>query len=70
MTPMKKLILVIVLVTVSAYLRLAHSGLGCADWPACYGRIGVTQVANPTNLVESRNDPALSWATPLHVRVR
>ena len=34
------LLLVIVLVSLSAYLRLAHSGIGCADWPACYGRIG------------------------------
>lgn len=26
-------------VTVSAYLRLSGAGLGCADWPDCYGRI-------------------------------
>jgi cytochrome c oxidase assembly protein subunit 15 len=34
------LLLVIVLVSLSAYLRLAHSGIGCANWPACYGHIG------------------------------
>ena len=34
------LLFVIVLVSLSAYLRLAHSGIGCADWPDCYGRIG------------------------------
>jgi len=27
------LILVVLLVSLSAYLRLAHSGIGCADWP-------------------------------------
>lgn len=26
-------------VGVSAYLRLAGAGLGCADWPACYGQV-------------------------------
>ncbi|NNF16093.1 MAG: hypothetical protein HKN70_05055 [Gammaproteobacteria bacterium] len=34
------LVLVFVLILVSAYLRLLHSGIGCEDWPACYGRIG------------------------------
>jgi cytochrome c oxidase assembly protein subunit 15 len=35
------LILVLVLVTLSAYLRLDHSGIGCEPWPACYGNIGI-----------------------------
>lgn len=26
-------------VAISAYLRLSGAGLGCADWPACYGAI-------------------------------
>jgi cytochrome c oxidase assembly protein subunit 15 len=67
------LLLLIVLVSLSAYLRLAHSGIGCADWPACYGLIGdvpaVTQPAAPADayqqLVDESNKP-LSWATPLH----
>lgn len=29
--------LTLVVVMVSAYLRLQAAGLGCADWPACYG---------------------------------
>jgi cytochrome c oxidase assembly protein subunit 15 len=32
------LLLMLVLTTTSAYIRLAQAGLGCADWPACYGR--------------------------------
>jgi len=67
------LVLVIILVSLSAYLRLAHSGIGCADWPACYGRIGeVPEISQPVEsadayqqLLEQRNQP-LSWATPLH----
>ena len=67
------LLLVIVLVSLSAYLRLAHSGIGCADWPACYGRIGEPPVVTEPvpvqdayqQLVRESNQP-LSWATPLH----
>lgn len=32
-------VLSVLVVMVSAYLRLSGAGLGCADWPACYGRI-------------------------------
>ncbi|MCJ7815187.1 MAG: COX15/CtaA family protein [Xanthomonadales bacterium] len=67
------LVLVIVLVSLSAYLRLAHSGIGCADWPACYGHIGdAPSVSQPftsedayQTLVTESNEP-LAWATPLH----
>ena len=67
------LLFVIVLVTLSAYLRLAHSGIGCADWPDCYGRIGdppaVSQTISTENayqrIVAEASQP-LAWATPLH----
>lgn len=32
-------LLSILVVGVSAYLRLAGAGLGCTDWPGCYGRV-------------------------------
>jgi cytochrome c oxidase assembly protein subunit 15 len=67
------LLLVMLLVSLSAYLRLAHSGIGCADWPACYGRIGdppaVSQTISSENayqrIVAEASQP-LAWATPLH----
>ena len=67
------LLLVMVLMSVSAYLRLSHSGIGCADWPACYGRIGepvaTSQVLSSENayqrIVAEASQP-LAWATPLH----
>lgn len=34
------LAMAIALALVSAHIRLTNSGLGCADWPQCYGRIG------------------------------
>jgi len=62
-----------VLVSLSAYLRLAHSGIGCTDWPACYGRIGDPPAVNQTissenayqRIVAEASQP-LAWATPLH----
>jgi cytochrome c oxidase assembly protein subunit 15 len=73
------LILVIVLVSLSSYLRLTHSGIGCAEWPQCYGRIGPAPVSGQTvvnrlqaesqdayqRLLEQSSGP-LAWATPLH----
>lgn len=35
------LLLTLCTVVLSAYIRLAQSGLGCEPWPACYGQIGV-----------------------------
>jgi len=67
------LVLVIVLVSLSAYLRLTHSGIGCEDWPQCYGRIGDFTTSDTTDpaqtsyqdLVDQASQP-LAWATPLH----
>ena len=65
------LLLVISLVSISAYLRLDHSGIGCADWPSCYGQIGAADEQQPTatttyeRLIEEAAEP-LSWATPVH----
>lgn len=65
------LLLTITLVCVSAYLRLDNSGIGCADWPECYGRIGAADVAEATigstyeRLAIEARQP-LSWATPVH----
>lgn len=64
------LLLVILLVVLSAYLRLDHSGIGCEPWPACYGNIGVPGDSPSVSgtyerLLEEASKP-LSWATPLH----
>ncbi len=65
------LIFVLALVSVSAYLRLENSGIGCPDWPACYGMIGDPAEAAPTvgstyeRLAIEAQEP-LSWATPVH----
>ncbi len=35
------LLICLVLVPLGAYVRLSNAGLGCPDWPGCYGHIGV-----------------------------
>lgn len=34
-------LLALVVVMLGAYTRLTHAGLGCPDWPGCYGFLGV-----------------------------
>ncbi|MDO8598154.1 MAG: COX15/CtaA family protein [Sulfuricaulis sp.] len=57
------LILVLIVVVLSAYLRLAGSGLGCAEWPACYALIK-SQTGETESLAAAHLVPA--WATVIH----
>ena len=65
------LFFVLALVAVSSYLRLENSGIGCPDWPACYGLIGDPTETAPTvgstyeRLAVEAQEP-MSWATPVH----
>ena len=56
------MLLVLLVTTSSAYMRLTAAGLGCADWPACYGR-DATAPGQP--LVE-RATPLTPLARLLH----
>lgn len=38
-------LLALLVVMLGAYTRLTHAGLGCPDWPGCYGFLGVPQSA-------------------------
>ncbi len=46
--------LAMLVVVLGAYTRLADAGLGCPDWPGCYGHLGVPQGEAEVALAESR----------------
>lgn len=56
------LLLVLVITTTSAYIRLSQAGFGCADWPACYSRSVSTPAAG--QLIPERS--TLFLARALH----
>lgn len=66
------LLLVLVLVVVSAYLRLHQSGIGCPDFPTCYAQIGNAPETQPISSqsayerIVAESDAPLAWASPLH----
>lgn len=54
---MKKLVLAsvflaIIVIVLGAYTRLSDAGLGCPDWPGCYGNLVVPSQADKVNAAE------------------
>ncbi|MEX6500528.1 COX15/CtaA family protein [Pseudomonas zhanjiangensis] len=47
-------LLALVVVMLGAYTRLSHAGLGCPDWPGCYGFLGVPMSEHNQALAEAR----------------
>ena len=45
--------LTFIVVAAGAYTRLADAGLGCPDWPGCYGYLTVPQTENEIALAEA-----------------
>jgi len=56
------LLLMLVLTTTSAYIRLSQAGFGCSDWPACYGHSA--SMPSPGQVIPERS--TLFWAHALH----
>ena len=52
-------LLAVVVVLLGAYTRLTHAGLGCPDWPGCYGFISVpkteAQLAHEQLVLDNKN---------------
>ncbi len=46
--------LAVVVVGLGAWTRLVHAGLGCPDWPGCYGFLFVPETAGEISVAESR----------------
>ncbi|WP_295472076.1 COX15/CtaA family protein [uncultured Pseudomonas sp.] len=47
-------LLALLVVLLGAWTRLSHAGLGCPDWPGCYGFLGVPSGALQQALAELR----------------
>jgi len=65
------ILLALIVVSLGAYTRLTHAGLGCPDWPGCYGQLTVpessahiekAELAFPTKTVE----PEKAWNEMIH----
>ena len=59
------------IVTLGAFVRLSEAGLGCPDWPGCYGHVGVPDtheeisLANPMH-PERPVEAAKAWKEMIH----
>jgi len=73
---MKKLVLLacgltLVVVVLGAYTRLVDAGLGCPDWPGCYGHLLVPQTAEEIQSAEALFpdapvESAKAWTEMVH----
>jgi len=64
-------LLALVVVTLGAYTRLTHAGLGCPDWPTCYGLINAPETVEQIALAEqnyphSQVEPLKAWNEMIH----
>ncbi len=65
------ILLALVVVVLGAYTRLTHAGLGCPDWPTCYGLIDVPETAEQIAKAElaypeRQVEPEKAWNEMIH----
>ena len=65
------ILLAIVVVVLGAYTRLTHAGLGCPDWPTCYGHLDVPETTEQIAQAElaypdRKVEPEKAWNEMIH----
>ncbi|ENO1855286.1 COX15/CtaA family protein, partial [Vibrio vulnificus] len=65
------LVLTSVVILLGAYTRLSDAGLGCPDWPGCYGHLTVPNTAAELSVVEDNFpgmmvEPSKAWLEMIH----
>lgn len=60
----------LVVIMLGAYVRLSDAGLGCPDWPGCYGHIGVPETPEEISTANANYDRAVevgkAWKEMIH----
>jgi cytochrome c oxidase assembly protein subunit 15 len=61
-------VLALIVIVLGAYVRLSDAGLGCPDWPGCYGNLIVPEQVDATNenLSVRPLEPAKAWKEMVH----
>lgn len=59
-------LLAFVVVVLGAYTRLTDAGLGCPDWPGCYGHLTVPKTLQAPHYPNQVIDAAKAWTEMIH----
>lgn len=65
------MLLAFIVIALGSYTRLTHAGLGCPDWPGCYGHIDVPQTSSEIFKAEQAFperpvEPEKAWNEMIH----
>ena len=65
------MLLAFIVILMGAYTRLSNAGLGCPDWPGCYGHVTVPEQPNVIKQAETQYNgqvvkPQKAWLEMIH----